>query len=228
MDTLGRRFLAKAIAPPGRAVGRRIGIWCPWCEAPHLWPDIRSETAHGAETVRAAHCHPGSSPVAGRTVCLTVDGSASTEKDLEPMAPYLAASGDAFHRRIRLADVLDRGRLSLALVRLLFGKNRPYRGFTAALVGGRAEIYGAGENWSLHTETGDCVADGEGLGTLVARLFGTTAGIAFTRVGIDTLGLPLSADCRRLIAALVDADLSGERMPVVECSPFPATEEEEG
>lgn len=209
-------FSAAVVEPSGEQPAQ-IGYWCGWCETVHAHGLAGMTTAEaiGETEARGAHCLPRRSPLAGHGVELSIDRVVRSWDHIEPPGPYLAVAGDPLKTRVRLGAVLEGGRLGLALLRLIFGKNRAASGFDARLVGGWAQVWGGGSSWFVQNDERDTLAEGQGIGTLLARLFGVPLGVVAVRVLEDAVGLGLSADYTRIIAALVDRAAVGEPPPVI-------------
>lgn len=205
MVTTANTFRAAVVAPLGKPAVQ-FGYWCPWCETVHVHglagktpAEVRGTTAD-----RGAHCLPQRSPLAGKGVECTIDRVVRSWGHLDPPGPYLAVRDDPLKTRVRLGAVLEHRNLGIALLRLVFGKNRAVGGFDARLVGGWAQVWGGGSLWYVQNEKRDTLATGEGVGRLLARLFGVPLGVVAVRVLEDALGLDLSADDRLALAAFVD------------------------
>ncbi len=203
-------FRAAVVAPPGEEV-RQFGYWCPWCETTHLHGlgDRTPSEAVGRVEHRVSHCLPQASPLAGRGVALRIDRLTRSWDHLEPPGPYPAIAGDPLKMRAKLSTFLGESRLGLALSRLVFGRHRSAQCFDAKLVGGWAQIWCAGATWFVQNERRETLSSGSGLGPLLARLFGTTTGIVFVRVGLDGTGVELSPEYQIAIAGLVDRGIEG-------------------
>jgi hypothetical protein len=198
-------FRAAVVAPPGEEPAQ-FGYWCPWCETTHAH-GLAGKTpaeAMGTTESRGEHCLPRRSPLAGKGVDLTIDRVVSSSDHLLPPGPYLVSRGAPSNGRLRLGEVLGGGRLGVALMRMVFGKNRPANGFDARLVGGWAQVWSGGSRWYVQNQDRDTLAQGSGLGRLLARLFGVPLGVVAVRVLEDALGLDLTADDRLAFADLVD------------------------
>ena len=203
--TSSNHFNAAVVALDGEKP-IQFGYWCPWCEGrhPHGLAGMTTAEAIGTTTNRGAGCLPQHSPLAGKGIDLTIDRVVRSWDHLDPPGPYLAVRNDPLKTRVRLGAVLEHGNLGVALLRLVFGKNRAVGGFDARLVGGWAQVWGGGSLWYVQNEKRDTLATGEGVGRLLARLFGVPLGVVAVRVLEDALGLDLSADDRLALAAFVD------------------------
>lgn len=205
MTTTANTFRAAVVAPLGEKP-IQFGYWCPWCETTHAH-GLAGETpaeARGKTTGRGAHCYGGYSPLAGKGVELTIDRIVRSWEHLEPPGPYLALSNDPLKTRVRLRDVLSNGRLGLALLRQVFGKNRSASGFDARLVDGWAQVFAAGGRWAIQNHKREDLTEGRGVGRLLARLFGVPVGVVAVRTLEDALGLDLPSDYRLALAAMID------------------------
>ncbi len=209
MTTAARSFRAAVVAPLGEEA-TQFGFWCPWCETAHAHglAGMTPAEARGKTTNRGSHCLPRRSPLAGHGVDLTIDRLVRSWDHVEPPGPYLAVAGDPLNTRVRLGSVLEHGRLGLALMRLVFGKNRAAAGFDARLVGGWTQVWGGGSHWYVQNQHRDTLAQGHGLGRLLARLFGVPIGVVGVRVLEDALGLDLSSDARIDLAAAIESAAS--------------------
>lgn len=202
--TTAKHFRAAVVALPGEEP-IQFGYWCPWCETAHAHglAGMTTAEAMGKTENRGTDCLPRRSPLAGKGVDLTIDRVVRTWDHFEPPGRCLAWRGDPLNTRLRLHQVLGNGHLGLALMRLIFGKSRPANGFDARLVGGWAQVWGGGSLWYVQNEKRDALAQGHGLGRLLARLFGVPTGVVAVRVLEDALGLDLTADDRLELADLV-------------------------
>lgn len=209
-------FRAAVVAPPGENPVQ-FGYWCPWCETSHAHGLAGKTTAEaiGAIEPRGSHCDPHRSPLAGKGVDLTIDRVVRSWEHLEPPGPFPTWPGDPLNTRLRLGEVLGTGLLGVALMCMIFGKRRPASGFDARLVGGRVQVWSGGSSWFLHNEAHDTLAEGRGLGALLARLFGIPVGVVAVRVIEDALALNLPSDYRTLIAGLIDRAARGEPLPSI-------------
>jgi hypothetical protein len=207
-------FRAAVVAPPGEKPVQ-FGHWCPWCETSHAHGlgGMTAAEAIGATEPRGAHCDQHRSPLAGRGVELTIDRVVRSWDHLEPPGPFLAVPGDPGRARIRLREVLAHGRLGLALLRLVFGNNRSAKVFDARLVGGWVQVWGGGSSWFVQNQDRDTLAEGRGLGSLLARLFGLPVGVVAVRVLEDALALDLPADWKLHLAEMITR--AAEREPIV-------------
>ena len=197
-------FPSAVVAPLGEEP-EQFGYWCPWCETSHAHglAGMMATEAIGRTESRVAHCDPHRSPIPGRGVELTIDRIVRTWEHLDPPGPFLAVSGDPDRSRVLLCDVLAHGRLGLALLRLVFGKNRPARGFDGRLVGGWVQVWGGGSSWFVQNQDRDTLAEGRGLGSLLARLFGVPIGVVAIRVLDAALALDLPADWKLHLAEMI-------------------------
>lgn len=199
----------------------RIGYWCAWCEEVHevdLGHELRRVGGRPLDFVdHRACCCSRRSPMAGRKVVLEIDRIVRSVDLIDPPGPYLAGSDDRPESRVHLASLLGNGRLALALLRLLFGDAASIAstGFEAEIAGGRVQVFGGGASWFVNSAEGPTVASGNGLGALMARLFGVPIGVAAVRVLEDALGIDLPAAYRLGIADLVDRAECGAPMPVI-------------
>jgi hypothetical protein len=207
-------FRAAVVAPPGESPVQ-FGYWCPWCETSHAHglAGMTTTEAIGANEPRGSHCDPHRSPLAGKGVDLTIDRVVRSWEHLEPPGPFPTWRGDSLNTRLRLGEVLGDGLLGVALMRMVFGKHRPASGFDARLVGGWVQVWSGGSSWFLHNEARATLAEGRGLGALLARLFGVPIGVVAVRVIEDALALNLPSDYRVLLAGLVDRAARGEPLP---------------
>lgn len=211
MNGAAPNFHAAVVSPPGEEP-IQFGYWCPWCETTHAHglAGMTPAEAMGRTENRGGHCLPRWSPFAGKGVDLTIDRMVRSWGHLEPPGPFLAWRGDPLNTRLRLREVLGGRLLGLALLRLVFGKNRPAHGFDALLVGGWARVWSGGSFWSVQNERRDTLAEGHGVGRLLSRLFGVPIGIVAVRVLEDALAFDLSATDRLALADFVDRLMQGK------------------
>lgn len=214
--TQPKAFRAAVVAPPGeRPI--QFAYWCPWCETSHAHGLAGMTTAEaiGSAESRGAHCDPHRSPLTGRGVDLTIDRVVRYWEQLEPPGPFLTWRRDPLNTRLRLGVVLGGGLLGIALMRMVFGRSRPASGFDARLDGGWVQVWNGGSSWFVQNEGRDTLAEGHGLGSLIASLFGVPIGIVAVRVLEDALALALPSDYRIALADLVDRAARGERLPSI-------------
>lgn len=210
--TTAKGFQGAVVAPPGEEPVQ-FGYWCPWCESSHAHGLAGMTTAEaiGMTEGRGAHCTPYRSPLAGKGVVVLIDRVVRSWDHLEPPGPYLAVSSDPLEPRVRLGDVLGRGQLAHALMRLVLGRRRSAAGdFDARLVGGWVQVWDGGSTWFVQNHRRDTLAEGNGLGELLARLFGVPIGVVAVRVMEDALALNLPSDHRLALADLIECAVRGD------------------